>query len=189
MAGKWCMDNVTALIVAGVRFTLQAFEYRFSTTSQSTNTVYLWMKDSNQGGPGFKIEAPLLFTDCKWAHWDAFTTAGPTDYNEATFYEGSFGHFGTAGYPAGTPYATPTETATVLMPHTSRDPLSNLAFDPLGVRAAKADGTTNTPNISLFINGQRQYIMTPGYIADPDQYGNYREYWMGYALGQPNAPI
>ena len=182
MAGKWCIDNVTALIVDGVRYTLQPFSYRTTTTS-AIYTWYLWTKDANQSGGGFKIDAPMLLTDCKWAHWDNYSTAGATQYNEATLYEDTFAHYGTAGMPDyPNPYTPPTDSITVLAPHVNRVP-GSLAFDPLGAKGTLVDYSTNTPNISLWINGIQQRIIHVGAHTDPSS-GYYQRNWDVYALGQ-----
>lgn len=184
MAGKWCIDNVTALIVDGVRYTLQPFSFRTTTTS-AIYTWYLWTKDANQSGPGFVVDHPILLTDCKWTHWDSFSTAGAVQYDVAYLAEDSFDHYGTAGMPdAPAPYTPPTDSITTLAPREPRRALPrSLAFDPLGAKGELAGGSIYTPATSLWINGVQQWIFHGGAHAEPIG-GYYQRNWVVYALGQ-----
>lgn len=185
MARNFHIDNVTALIVDGVRFTLQPFSYRPLTTS-AIYTWDLWTKDADQNGAGFKIEAPILLADCKWAHWDNYSTSGFVQHNEATLYEDSFAHYGTAGMPDyPDPYTPPTDSITVLAPHVDRV-AGSLAFDPLGAKGTLADFSTNTPNTSLWINGIQEWIFWAGAHTSGSG-GYYTRNWDVYALGHPHT--
>lgn len=184
MAKQWHIDGVSALIVDGVRYTLQTFEYRPFAWQSINNKVDLWTKDADQSGDGFVIEAPFVLTGCKWSHWDTWAISGGlVDYDEATFYEGSFGHYGTVGMDY--PQSTPPYTLTVLMPHTTRKSGRNLVFDPLGAKAELADWSVHTPGVGLWINGVEQWIMEPG-AHELFHDGYYASNWQGYALGQPS---
>ena len=183
MAKQWHIDGVSALIVDGVRYTLQTFEYRNFDWS-SVSRVDLWTKAADQNGDGFVIEAPFVLAGCKWAHWDTWAiSGGNVDYDEATFYEGTFAHYGTAGMTW--PQTPPPYTLTVLMPHTTRKAGRNLVFDPLGAKAVLADWTMHNPGVELWINGVEQVIMAPG-AHDGNSQGYYANNWQGYALGQPS---
>ena len=166
MAKQWHIDGVSALIVDGVRYTLQEFEYR---------------------GDGFVINAPFVLTGCKWGHYDTWAISGGfVDYDEATFYEGTFEHYGTAGIPErDTP--PPPYSLTVLMPHTVRRTGRNLVFASLGVPALCSDYSYHRPGIELFVNGIQQYIASLGAHSGND-HGYYAVNWQGYALASV-API
>lgn len=151
MSRQWHIDNASALIIDGTRFTQQNVSWR-SEPGSSLLSAQVWVKDANQSGPGLKISAPLYLPEEYWAHYD--------DYgNQVTTFgivlkERTWMYYGTAGYaPGGTQYPI-----TTLSPYaTSEVSGSALALD--GLRAFPG---ANAPN--LYIGNNAQSIVS-GFFA------------------------
>lgn len=141
MSKRWNIENVSALVVDGVKFELQDVSYKVRSYDTDIRTVRMWVKSANQDGRGFVIGAPMYLPDEYWTRLDDYgnmiTTKGVV-YKERTWI-----YYGTAGYETGTP--TP---ITTLSPWAKEEVSGKvLAFEGLRINVfgSKPD---------LFINGK-----------------------------------
>lgn len=116
--GQWHIDNASALIVDGTRFTLQTYSYR----NYRGGTLFSytgWLKAEDQTGPGLVFTAPLYLPDASYEIWDYDAqdwvyVQGGVVLKERTFeYYGETGWYrgATPEYITGLGLYTPSEAA------------------------------------------------------------------------------
>lgn len=112
--GQWHIDNASALIVDGTRFTLQEVKYRIQAGDQlRTNTM--WVKAGVQQGGGLAITKPLYLPDQGWA---PYKPDGTSPWVQGMILkERTWTYYGEAGYsPGATQYQI-----TTLSPYTPEE--------------------------------------------------------------------
>lgn len=100
MARQFHIDGATALVVDGVRFELQAVQFRLRPEDPISQS-WMWVKSSVQNDVGFNVAAPIYLPFDVWYYVDDYGKYIRVDgvvYKERTWH-----YYGTAGYSPSAP--------------------------------------------------------------------------------------
>jgi hypothetical protein len=107
MARQWHIDTPAALVIDGVRFTLQQVQWR-SAPGEYLNSATIWTRATSQSTNGLNITKPLYLPEIYWRHYDDYGNAIIT--HGVVFKERTWQYYGTGGYRPG---ATPIDITTL----------------------------------------------------------------------------
>ena len=185
------ITGVEALIVGGVRFTLQDLTTKNFTDSTPV-THRLWLKDPNQSGGGLKFGTDGLHVPgSKWVLDFNFGTgelySTPLVITDVVLADVVWDTYGTTGMPH--------STSAVDRPSVQVEGLSPVPFNSCDLMPATVGhalsfnsvGVTNRPSsysiaTGLWINGVQQRIWSPG-AAETISGSSYLNFWAYHILG------